>query len=167
MPRSKYTKAPGPLRPIGQIERDAFRFDDEVQRKLVALLPLRLQQLRVPESFNREVISSGAAQFETMAELIVAHTEEQVRCYLAMSTVVGGAPTNPANVRAAISKLRAALKPFVAGWVDSETATIIPDDLDWRLTERERELAGMRPPPIKRRNLGFSLPKYRMVSESL
>lgn len=152
MPRSKYTKAPGPP-PIARIARDAFRFDDDEQRDLVALLPLRFKQLGVPESFKVE--SFGAAQFETMAELIVAYTQEQIQCYLAMNAAEGGAPTNPANVGAAIRNLRAALRPFVAGWVDSETATIISDDLDRRLAERERELAGMRLPPIKRRKLGL------------
>jgi hypothetical protein len=153
VPRSKYTKAPGPLQTIAL---DAFRFDDDVKRKLVALLPLPLQQLSVPESFNRKARLSGPAQFETMAEPIIAWTQEQIQFYLALSAATGGAPTNRANVRAAISKLRAALKPFVEGWVDNKTATIIPNTLDRRLAKRERELAKMRRlPPVKRRNLGF------------
>ena len=147
MPRSK---APGPF--LGRIARDAFRFDDQGRRELVALLPLRLQQLGVPENIKQEAAKlSGAPQLETLAELIVALTEDYIRSYLTVRDM----RVNPANVKAAIRKLRTALKPFVAGWVDNETATIIPDSLDRRLAERERELAGMRLPPAKRRYLGF------------
>jgi hypothetical protein len=155
VPRSKYAKAPGPLPPIERIAHDAFRFDDEVRRKLVALLPLQLQQLGVPENLKQEAAKlSGTPQLETLAELIVALTEERIRSYLTACPLIGDARVNPANVKAAIRKLRAALKPFVAGWMDSETATIIPDDLDRRLGDRERELAGMRLPPAKRRIFG-------------
>ena len=37
------------------------------------------------------------------------------------------------------------------GWVDSETAAIIPGDIDERLANREREIARMRLPPSGRR----------------
>jgi hypothetical protein len=156
VPQSKYTKAPGSLPPIEQIARNAFRFDHQERRKLVALLPIRLQQLGVPEKFKQEAAKlSGTPQLETLAELIVALTEEHIGSYLTVRPLVGGAPVNPANVKAAIRKLLTALKPFVAGSVDNETATIIADNLDRRLADRERELAGMRLPPAKRRNLGF------------
>jgi hypothetical protein len=156
VPRSKYTKAPGPLPPIERIARDAFRFEDQERRELVALLPLRLQRLGVPESFKQETAKlAGTPQLETLAELVVTLTEEGIRSYLTVCPLIGDARVNPANVKAAIRKLRTALKPFVAGGVDDETATIIPDNLDRRLAERERELEEMRLPSAKRRHLGF------------
>jgi hypothetical protein len=90
-----------------------------------------------------------------LAELIVALTEELIRSYLTVRPLVGNPRANPANVKAAIRRLRTALKPFVAGWVDDETASIIPDSLDRRLGDRERELEGMRLSPAKHRHLGF------------
>jgi len=143
VPRSKYTKAPGSLPPIERIARDTFRFDDHARRKLVGLLPEQLQQLPVPENIKQAVAKSpGAPNLETMTELIVALTEECIGSYLTTRGLDGDTPLNPAKVKAAIHKLRRALKPFVAGWVDDETAEIIPGDLDARLAERERELAG-------------------------
>jgi hypothetical protein len=167
------TKAPGPLPPIELIARDAFRFDDEARRELVGLLPVRLQQLRVPENIKQGVAElPDAPKLETLAELIVALTEDSVKSYFTACGLNGGTPTNPANVRAAIGKLRAALKPLVAGQVDDETADIIPEDLAVRLADRERELAGMRLPPAKRRNLallcqwiGVVLKQYASANE--
>ena len=144
MPRSKYTKAPGPLRPIERIVLEAFRFDDKARRELICLLPRQLQQLRVAENIK-----------QTLAELIVGYTESDINSFLTSARELGDGPYNPANVIAAIRKLRAALHPFVAGWVDHETADIIPGDLDDRLAGRERELTGKRLPPLKRRQLGL------------
>jgi hypothetical protein len=154
MPRSKYTKAPGRLPPIAGIARNAFRFDGKARRELIGLLPLQLQQLRVPQNIKQQSAElPGAPQPETLADLIVAQTEESIQSYFTVRRLAIDTPANPANVRAAILKLQAALKPFVAGLVDAETAAIIPDDLDRRLADRQRELAGMRLPPAKRRNL--------------
>ena len=123
MPRSKYTKTPGPLPPIERISREAFRFDDQSRRELICLLPLELQQLPVPENIEQEVPElPGASQHETLAKLIVAWTEHQIQSYLTTRRLGIGRSANPANVAAAIRKLRAALKPFVEGWVDYETA---------------------------------------------
>ena len=113
MPRSKYTKTPGPLPPIERISREAFRFDDESRRELICLLPLELQQLPVPENIEQEVPElPGASQHETLAKLIVAWTEHQIQSYLTTRRLGIGRSANPANVAAAIRKLRAALKPF-------------------------------------------------------
>ena len=71
------------------------------------------------------------------SKLIVAWTEHQIQSYLTTQRLDSGTPANPANVAAAIRKLRAALKPFVEGWVDYETAEIIHGDLDVRLAHRE------------------------------
>jgi hypothetical protein len=154
VPRSKYTKAPGPLPPIERIARDTFRFDDGARRELVGLLPVKFQKKRVPENIKQALAKSpGAPTLETLTELIVALTEEFIGSYLTTRGLDGDTPLNPAKVKAAIQKLRRALKPFVAGWVDDETADIIPGDLDARLAKRERELAEMRLPPAKRRYL--------------
>jgi hypothetical protein len=117
------------------------------------LLPLQLQQLGVPENIGQEVPElPGASEHETLAKLIVAWTEHQIQSYLTIQRLGSGTPANPANVGAAIRRLRAALKPFVEGWVDYETAEIIPADLDVRLAHRQRELAGKRVPSLERRN---------------
>ena len=156
MPQSKYTRAPGPLPRIERIPRDAFRFDNQERRELVDLLPPRLQQLGIPENFKQEAAKlSGTPQLETLAELIVALTEECITSYPTARSLMGDARANPANSKAAIHKLRTALNPFVAGWVDDETATIIRGSLDRELADRERQLAGMRRPPANRRHLGF------------
>jgi hypothetical protein len=62
-------------------------------------------------------------------------------------------PNNAANVRAAIRRLRTGLKPFVNGWVDSETADIVPANLDARLASREQEITKLRLPSQKQRTL--------------
>jgi len=108
----------------------------------------------VPENFKQEAAKLSGTPPLNLAELIVGLTEELIRSYLTGCPLIGDARVNPAISKAAIRKLRTALKPFVAGSVDDET-TIIPDSLDRRLAERERELEGMRLPPAKRRHLGF------------
>jgi hypothetical protein len=72
---------------------------------------------------------------------------ELPRAYFRLVLLTGGS--------AAQRGARQALKPFVLGWVDYETAEIIPRDLDDRLALRERELSGMRLPPFRRRNLAL------------
>ena len=173
MPRSKYTKVPGPLPPIDRITRSAFRFDDHARRELVGLLPVQLQQLHVTDNIEPAVAESHSGpHLETLAERIVALTERDVRSYLTTRGLDGGTPLNPANDKAAIRKLRLALKPFVAGSVNDETANIIPNDLDVRLAERERALAGMRLPPAKRRylahlcqSIGVVLKQYAQANQ--
>jgi hypothetical protein len=153
VPRSKYTKTAGPLPPIERISREAFQFDDRSRLELISLLPRQLQQLGVPENIGQVVPElPGASQHETLAKLIVALTEHQIQSYMTTRRIGSGASVNPANFARAIRELRAALKPFVKGWVDYETAEIIPGDLDERLAHRERQLAGMRVPPLERRN---------------
>ena len=65
---------------------------------------------------NVEQVAPGlpnAALQKTIAELIVAWTENSIQSYLALRRLGGDPPANPANVKAAITKVRAALKPFV------------------------------------------------------
>jgi hypothetical protein len=51
--------------------------------------------------------------------------------------------------------LREALKPFVRGWVDPETADIVPADLDAKLATREQQIAKLRLPPAQQRALAL------------
>jgi hypothetical protein len=67
--------------------------------------------------------------------------------------------SNPANVRAAIRRLREALKPFVQGWVDDETADLIPDTLDDALAAREQELKSVKVPSAEKRILSYTCEK--------
>jgi hypothetical protein len=151
MPRSKYTLVPGPLPPAERIQRKAFRFDRKTRRKLALLLPLQLQQLSNPEAHK----AAPSQRFNTLADLLVGHTEDEIANHLTVMRLAGKANINPANVRAAIRKLRVALKPFTLGWVDPDTAAIIPDDLDKRLADRARTLEEIRLPPTERRLLGI------------
>ena len=153
MPRSKYTKVPGPLRPVEQIRLSTFQFHNIARRELIGLLPPQLHQLGVPEEIKRAAAKSrGAPKLKTIAELIFVDTEKLIRDYLTEKRFGGSIPTNPANVVAAIQKLRKALEPFRGG-IDEETASIIPDDLDERLARREHELTKLRLAPYKRRRL--------------
>ena len=152
MPRSKYTKVPGPLRPIEQITLRAFQFDNIARRELIGLLPLHFHRLGVPEDIKQDAAESrGAPKLETMAELIVAYTEKLIVAYLTEVGLGDRTPTNPANVKAAIRKARIALEAFVRGAVDEETASIIPDDLDERVTARGHEVGKLRLAPYARR----------------
>jgi len=48
VPRAKYTKPPGPLPALEQIQRTQFRFRDNQWRQLTELLPSNLAALGVP-----------------------------------------------------------------------------------------------------------------------
>ena len=156
MPRSKYTKVPGPPQPIKQIRFSTFQFHNIARRKLLGLLPLRLHQLNIPEDIKQAAVDSpGARKPKTLAELIVVYTEILTKAYLTEKGLGDFTPANPANVNAAIRKLREAFKPFREG-VDEETASIIPDDLDdldkW-LASRHHDIAKLRLAPYQRRRL--------------
>jgi hypothetical protein len=84
---------------------------------------------------------------QTLADLVVHLTEEIIASHLITAPLLrskGAQFSNPANVRAAIRQLREALKPFVHGWVDGETADLIPDELDDALAAREQELKSVK-----------------------
>jgi hypothetical protein len=152
VPRSKYTKVPGLLRPIEQITLRAFEFDNIARRELIGLLPLHFHQLGVPADIKQDAAESrGVPKFETIAELIVAYTEKLIVAYLTEVGLGDRVPTNPANAKAAIRKVRIALEPFVRGGIDEETSSIIPHDLDKRLAGREHKVAKLRLGPYERR----------------
>jgi len=154
LPRSKYTKVPGLLRPIEHFTPNAFQFDNFARRELIGLLPLRLHQLGVPEHIKQAAAeSSGAPKLKTMAEFLVCYTQNLIGAYFTELELGDRTPTNPANVKAAIRKLRKALLPFVRGGLDEETASIIPDKFDKQLERREHEVEKLRSAPYKRRRL--------------
>jgi hypothetical protein len=152
VPRAKFTKPPGPLPAIGQIHRSEFRFRDDQWRELAKLLPCKLVGLEVPPDAKARF----PEKVKTIADCVIQATEEVVITYLTASVVISESPINAANNRAAIRRLREALRPFVCGWVDDETADIIDwRNLDAKLAARDREIAQLRLPPAKRRILAM------------
>jgi hypothetical protein len=113
------------------------------------LLPDRLQQIPVPEPIKQKALELHAQQPKTLADLILLDTEKLISDHLTSKEAIGSKRISPAKVRTAIHKLRVALKPFVAGWVDDVTAELIPADLDERLASRELALDGKRILPSK------------------
>jgi len=146
VPRSK---APGPFPPTERIRRKVFQFDSVGRRELLDLLPDRLQQIPVPEPIKQKALELHAQQPKTLADLILLDTEKLISDHLTSKEAIGSKRISPAKVRTAIHKLRVALKPFVAGWVDDVTAELIPADLDERLASRELALDGKRILPSK------------------
>jgi hypothetical protein len=143
VPRSKYTKGPGPFPRIDRITSDVFHFDEVERRKLKGLLPLEFQHADIPEDLASKL--PGTPSPKTLAELIILDTESLISSYRKAKNLT----ITPARVRAAIRKLLDKLKPFVEGWVDDETAALIPGGLDKRLAARELELQGRRIAPGK------------------
>jgi hypothetical protein len=160
VPRAKYTKPPGPLPKIEHVQRATFPFRDEQWRKLVHLLPNRLALLDVPSDYTPHTPNRT---LKTIADVVVHETEGAISSYLTTERVSSEhrMPT-AANVRAAIRRLRDALKPFVHGWVDTDTADIVPAEFDEALAAREREIGGWRLPPMSRRNLQLLCGKIRV-----
>lgn len=151
MPRAKYTKPPGPLQAIEQIQRSTFQFSNDQRRKLCKILPCKLADLGV----SPDLAAGLPAKVKTIADCIIQATEEAINSHLTVAPLRTKARMNPANVRAAIRKLREALKPFSRGWVDVETADIVPVDLDTKLATRDQELAKMHLPPASQRGLAM------------
>lgn len=156
MPRTKYTPTPGPFPPSQQIRREQFRFSAQGRRALAGLLPDRMNKLTVPDD-DRIEAARTSYNLKTMADLVVYETEVLIATHLTAAKLSEGAPVpSSANVRAAIRRLRTALKPFVHGWVDDKTASLIPARLDDRLAARARELESMKVQSVKQRLLGIS-----------
>jgi hypothetical protein len=160
VPRAKYTKPPGPLPTIEQIQHSQFQFRQSQWRKLTKLLPFRLATLAVPSRLDTLAVPPDAGatlpeKVQTMADWVIYKTEEAIGSHLTLSPLISEDPVNPANVRAAISRLREALKPFVRGWVDSETANLVPAALDDKLAAREQEIAKMHLPSAQQRAIAM------------
>ena len=127
MPRSR---APGPFPRIDRLVFGVFRFDETARRELKGLLPLEFQQADIREEINKLASKpTGTPKPRTLAELTIVDTETLISSYGTANNAIGSKAITPAQVRAAIRKLREALKPFVEGWVDDETAGLIPEEL--------------------------------------
>jgi hypothetical protein len=159
VPRAKYTRPPGPLLAIAQIQRSKFQFSTEQRSKLAKLLPSKLANLGVPPPDVQRTplwfwldfkladpgVPPDAAgtlpeKAKTITDLVIEITEDAINSHLTATPLISDIPMNPANVRAAICKLLKALEPFIKGWVDSETADIVPAGLDAKLAARELKL---------------------------
>jgi hypothetical protein len=150
VPRSKYTKGPGPFLPLDRVVSDVFRFDETARRELIVRLPLQFRQTDLPEEIKQLASKlPGTPKPKTIAELIILDTENLISSYRKAKNVIGSRAITPAQVRAAIRKLREALKPFVEEWVDDETAALIPEGLDKRLASRELALQDRHIAPLK------------------
>jgi hypothetical protein len=113
-----------------------------------------MNKLTVPDD-DRIKAARVSYKLKTM-DLVVYETEVLIDAHLATAKLSKGARVpSPANVRAAIRRLRTALKPFVHGWVDDKTASLIPPRLDDRLAARARELESMKVRSVKQRLLGI------------
>ena len=150
MPRTKYTKPPGPLPAIEQVQRSEFRFRNSQWDKLRKLLPSKLQELPVPSDYIVAAANESHAPtrtLKTIADAVIHETEGAIRSHLTVRSLSSEhrMPT-PANVRAAIRRLRKALEPFAREWVDTVTADLIPANLDDLLAVREQELMGLKAP---------------------
>jgi hypothetical protein len=160
MPRAKYIKPPGPLPAIEKIKRSAFRFRADQRRALCKFLPARLTELIIPreaaeQDWHQLSANALSESVITIAEFLIEVTEHFVNSHLTAKPLSSERPMNPANVRAAIVRLRTALKPFANGWVDNETARIVPADLDSNLAVREQEIKSMRLAGAKQRELAM------------
>jgi hypothetical protein len=99
---------------------------------------------------------------KTIADLVIQMTEEAIGSYLTAHPLMAEGQNNPINNRAAVGRLREALKPFMGGWVDDETAEFIPASLGPALAAREQELATLRIPSAPRRALMFLCQRIRI-----
>jgi hypothetical protein len=161
VPRAKYTKPPGPFLAIAQINQSKFVFHNEEWQKLTKLLPTKLGLDVRSNAAARLLVTLGYPpdatlpnKVKTFADLVIQATEDEINSHLTISQLNSEAPVNPANVRAAIHRLRYSLRPFVRGWVDDETAGIVDwAELDAKLATRDQEIVKLRLPSAKQRVL--------------
>jgi len=147
VPRAKYNKPPGPFPGIEHIQRSKFQFSRDQWRKLTKLLPCKLAN----SDASPEHVATAPMSIKTLADVAVVATEQAIDSHLTASLLISDKPVNAANVRAAIRRLREALKPFIRGWVDDETADITDfADLDVKLEVRDRQIAQLRLPSAQR-----------------
>jgi hypothetical protein len=157
VPRAKYTKPPGPFSALGKIPRE-FQFRNDQRAKLAELLPSKLANLSAPADYA----AIAPQKVKTLTDLVIYATEQEINSHLTNSVMSEGKPINAANVQAAIRQLRKALEAFARGWVDDETADIVPADLDARLAARDQEIEKKNLPAAKQRARAsfVNRPKY-------
>src|SRR5262249_40433632 len=135
-----------------------FRFRNSQWDKLRKLLPSKLQEVPVRSDYidaTTRAPHPANRTLKTIADAVVYITEAAISSHLTAKQLTPDKMPRAANTRAAIRDLRKALVPFTRGWVDEETADIIPADLDAKLAARDQEVAKLRVPPIKRRLLEY------------
>ena len=96
MPRARYIKPPGRLPAIEQIQRSEFRFRKDQWHTLTNLL------LGIPP--NEAVMLPN--KVKTVADWVIQLTEEAINSHLTAGALISEERVNPANVRAAIRRLR-------------------------------------------------------------
>jgi len=153
VPRAKYTKPP---RFPEQIKGAKFRFRRDQRLKLTRLLPYKFADLKIP--FAAEQVATPhrpGHSLETIAAIVIDQTEVLISAYKTQLPYTSEGQFSPRRTLIAVRRLREALEPFVRGSVDAETADIIPEDLDRKLADREKELTEIRVPPGPRRTLAL------------
>jgi hypothetical protein len=160
MPRTKYTQPPGVFPPLSQIQQVCFRFEPHERKALRDLLPKRLRELGVPDDCQNQAAQARhrpVCRLATLADVVVYEAEAVIASHLSgvklFSKDKGTRLPTPATVRAAIRRLRTALEPFERGWVDEETASLLPPGLGEILAARERELESIKVGGMNRRIL--------------
>jgi hypothetical protein len=143
MPSSKYTRPPGPFTTAAEPH---FQFDPDQWVALRRLLPEKFRELSAPPELASDNMS--------IADAIVQLTAEQIGVYYSgTKKMERGRALTPASEAAAIRQLRNALRPFKEGWVTTETANLIPDELHALLAAREAALKSLPASPAKQQPL--------------
>jgi hypothetical protein len=165
LPSEKYTRSPGPFPPFEQIKRVDFRFSTAQWRKLTKLLPSSLGELSAPKGpYETLTYHPPQRELKTIADIVIHETECAIASFKTVELLGNAENTaTPARVRAATRRLRRALKPFTQGWVDVETANIVPAALDDALSHREQELKQVRLAGGERGNLLLACGSMRAV----
>jgi hypothetical protein len=150
---------------LDQIKRADFRFSTAQWQKLTKLLPSRFAQLTAPSGpFDMLTSNPPRRELKTVADVVIHETEGAIASFKTVEPLRNPENTaTPARVRAAIRRLRRALEPFMRGWVDPQTAKIIPDGLDDALEHREQELKQVRLPGDERGTLIIACDSMRAV----
>jgi hypothetical protein len=78
VPRTKYTKPPGPFLKPDQIPRAGFRFTEQQRLALNHLLPDPLHNLPVPDGYTEKAAHAAhrpAFKLQSLADIVVYETE--------------------------------------------------------------------------------------------
>ena len=146
MPRAH---TPGPFTPAADIRHEPFQFEAEARSDLIKRL---VRDLDLPDPKSVKVRSTAQIEMEhsergrepsnILAERIVDWAQKQISVLRsARADDVKTTPGNASSYREAIAQLRAAMRPFREGWVDSVTADIANwHEIDAALGRRDEAL---------------------------
>jgi hypothetical protein len=149
MPHSEYIRPSGPFLSAEAITRSDFRFDGRQRKTLASFLPSELSKLHIPDENKKsaaDAVHQPAFDLLTCADWAIHETEGAIAAHQTALGMAGDKTgrMNPANACSAIRRLREALEPFARGWVDEETAELIPHGLVQALADREQELKSVK-----------------------